>query len=292
MKKIVLILLNIFIAITCFSQVKSNEAELERLELQLGTIQGVLKTLYHANPYGGSDDDERLSYAFEQYRDSLQASFYSILKQICSIDTAMEYEFPLLGKYVDVVKSLDNKVRIFSRDTYTGGTAPVLCSYIQYVSGDSTKIEYMPIMGPDSKYDPEDMGLYYDKIYTFPYKGETYYLAAGYTKLSTASVCSDLRALSISNDYIKNKPIFKTGNNTTDYLRIRYYKDNCNYAEGMYLSSYPYPRIIFDETEKIVLKPDKSLDDESILEETQGKVITYKWENGLFVEYPAKEGKK
>jgi|GEM_PF-693691 len=295
MKKLLLLSFNILISIICFSQIEERRCELERLELQLGTINGLLKTLYHVNPYE-SDEDTKLSEAFESYRDSLQASFYLILEQICHIDTAMEYEFPHIDGHIAIIKSSDNKMRIFSRDAYTGSVLPQLCSYVQYLSDDSAQFEYMPDIGDDNKtisaFDASSYSSYYDMIYTISYNNKTYYLLAGEDKYLSHIIGCDLRAVSIDNHGIRNEPIFETDSGIRNHLHASYLFDNeYDYGQRMYIGNYSFPRIVFDAEEEIVLLPETYTDEWSHKQLT-GRIIIYKWSNGIFIEDNIMEAKK
>lgn len=279
------LLINIFFTLMCISQEKDRCAELTSLEMQLVLIQDTLSAYANKNPYK-YEEQEELYNAFESYRNSLQNSFYSILKQICSIDTAMNYAFTDLSKYVTIVNSPDGKMRIFSRDTYAGGSIPYLCSYIQYTFEDSAFFEYLPELYSENEYifdNSESMGLNYDIVYLFQDAEKIYYLLAGESSLAaTVNICV-LRAISIDADGIKNELIFKVDSDTINYLSVSYMTYNeFSYDQPMYIGDSLFPRIVFDTYNQVVLKPEVSYSKECTSGQLTGEVTSYKWRNNVF----------
>lgn len=120
------------------------------LEKQLCSIQDTLYTLR-----------QNYSYTNDDYCDSLQNSFSILLEELCTADKGMKYDFRELRKkerQFTMAVSTDGDMRIFSRNTYFGGSMPLFASYIQYK--DKEQSYFFDINEDD------DMGICYKRYGT------------------------------------------------------------------------------------------------------------------------------
>ena len=118
----------IFCIVFCFWAMKTTMAQSDNnlfaLEKQLCFIQDTLSILRQNYPY--TDDN---------YCDSLQHRFSILLEELCAVDKEMKYDFIELRKkerQFTMAVSVDEDMRVFSRNTYFGGSMPLFASYIQY----------------------------------------------------------------------------------------------------------------------------------------------------------------
>ncbi len=96
-------------------------------------------------------------------------------------------------KGMDVATSPDGLLRIYSWDTWTGGTMHFFDHVIQFKTGNNTQTLVMPSEGES------DSGYYYPKIFTTKLNGRTYYLVDFEGIGSTKYVGEGIRIFAIEN---------------------------------------------------------------------------------------------
>ena len=234
----------IFCIVFCFWAMKTTMAQSDNnlfaLEKQLCFIQDTLSILRQNYPY--TDDN---------YCDSLQHRFSILLEELCAVDKEMKYDFIELRKkerQFTMAVSVDEDMRVFSRNTYFGGSMPLFASYIQYK--DKEHLYFFDIN------EDNDMGICYDTAYPLVV----------------------MKAVSCANGELKKEIIFVSGNQQTDYLSIsyRYVKDNID--TRLFISgNLTFPRIVYVETQEEILKP-VTVRDKDDIKYIGGEIDVYKLE--------------
>lgn len=234
----------IFCIVLCFGAVEVTIAQsdnnLSSLEKQLCFIQDTLYTLRQNYPYTNDD-----------YCDSLQNRFSILLEELCTADKGMKYDFRELRKkerQFTMAVSTDGDMRVFSRNTYFGGSMPLFASYIQYKDKEHT---YFFNINNDN-----DMGVCYDTIYSIEASDKRYYLLSGTSQIATAYPLAVMKAVSFANGELKKETIFVSGNQQKDYLSISYRFAEDNIDARLFIgNNFTFPRIVYLGKQKEILKP-------------------------------------
>ncbi len=129
----------------------------------------------------------------------------------------LNYSFRSLKEYLDIVTSRNKSFRIYSWDTYTGGTMHIFYGVAQFIGND--KNVHTQVLGDTSVGDP---GLSYLTIYTFNNKGFVYYLCIGDGRYSTHELGQDIRIFNITSDQIKPANIIRTKSGLTNLIHLNY----------------------------------------------------------------------
>lgn len=234
----------IFCIVFCFGAVKATMAQsnndLSALEKQLCFVQDTLYTLRQNYPYTNDD-----------YCDSLQNRFSVLLEELCTADKGMKYDFRELRekeRQFTMAVSTDGDMRVFSRNTYFGGSMPLFASYIQYKDKEHS---YFFDINEDN-----DMGICYDTVYSIQASDKRYYLLSGTSQIATAYPSAVMKAVSCANGELKKETIFVSGNQQKDYLSIsyRFAKDNID-ARLFIGNNFTFPRIVYIGKQGEILKP-------------------------------------
>lgn len=234
----------IFCIVLCFGAVEATIAQsdnnLPSLEKQLCFIQDTLYMLRQNYPYTNDD-----------YCDSLQNRFSILLEELCTADKGMKYDFRELRKkerQFTMAVSTDGDMRVFSRNTYFGGSMPLFASYIQYKDKEHT---YFFHINNDN-----DMGVCYDTIYSIEASDKRYYLLSGTSQIATAYPLAVMKAVSFANGELKKETIFVSGNQQKDYLSISYRFAEDNIDARLFIgNNFTFPRIVYLGKQKEILKP-------------------------------------
>lgn len=254
----------IFCFVFCFIAMKDAKAQsgndLSALEKQLCFIQDTLYTLR-----------QNYSYTNDNYCDSLQNRFSILLDELCTADKGMKYDFRELRKkerQFTIAVSTDGNMRVFSRNTYWGGTMPLFASYMQYKDKEQS---YFFDMNDDN-----DMGICYDTIYSIQALDKSYYLLSGTSQIATAYPLVVMKAVSCTNGKLKQDTIFVSGNQQKDYLSISYRDAEDNIDARLFINSnFTFPRIVYIGTQEEILKP-VVLKDKDDTEYVSGEIEVYK----------------
>ncbi|MFK1910745.1 hypothetical protein ACIXN6_00070 [Bacteroides fragilis] len=254
----------IFCFVFCFIAMKDAKAQsgndLSALEKQLCFIQDTLYTLR-----------QNYSYTNDNYCDSLQNRFSILLDELCTADKGMKYDFRELRKkerQFTIALSTDGNMRVFSRNTYWGGTMPLFASYMQYKDKEQS---YFFDMNDDN-----DMGMCYDTIYSIQALDKSYYLLSGTSQIATAYPLAVMKAVSCTNGKLKQDTIFVSGNQQKDYLSISYRDAEDNIDARLFIdSNFTFPRIVYIGTQEEILKP-VVVKDKDDTEYVSGEIEVYK----------------
>jgi hypothetical protein len=151
----------------------------------------------------------------------------------------------LIEQGMSIATSADQRLRIYSWDTRTGGTMHFFSSIVQYKTSNRVKAKiYFDACADDNE---GDSGVWYDSIYVMRTPAITYYLALSHSIYSSIGRTSQLTAFRISADtLIPNIDLFKTEEGVSDYMGFEY---ELNYK------SKNRPGFGFDLINKIIRKP-------------------------------------
>lgn len=260
----------IFCIVLCFGAVEVTIAQsdnnLPSLEKQLCFISDTLYTLRQNYPYTNDD-----------YCDSLQNRFSILLEELCTADKGMKYDFRELRKkerQFTMAVSTDGDMRVFSRNTYFGGSMPLFASYIQYKDKEHT---YFFNINNDN-----DMGVCYDTIYSIQASDKRYYLLSGTSQIATAYPLAVMKAVSFANRELKKETIFVSGNQQKDYLSISYRFAEDNIDARLFIgNNFTFPRIVYLGKQKEILKP-VVVKDKDDTEYVSGEIEVYKLERSKY----------
>ena len=256
----------IFCIVFCFWAMKTTMAQSDNnlfaLEKQLCFIQDTLSILRQNYPY--TDDN---------YCDSLQHRFSILLEELCAVDKEMKYDFIELRKkerQFTMAVSVDEDMRVFSRNTYFGGSMPLFASYIQYK--DKEHLYFFDIN------EDNDMGICYDTIYSIQALNKRYYLLSGTSQIAAAYPLVVMKAVGCANGELKKEIIFVSGNQQKDYLSISYRDAEDNIDARLFISgNLTFPRIVYVETQEEILKP-VTVRDKDDIKYIGGEIDVYKLE--------------
>lgn len=267
----------LFCIVLCWGTLKGVTAQsnndLSALERQLCSIQDTLRAL--RQNYSSCADETRETY--EACADSLQKRFGVVLEQLCTADKEMKYGFDELKKterQFTVAASADGTMRVFSRDTYWGGSAPLYASYIQWK--DNGQSYFFDIN------EENDMGLCYDTIYSIQASDKRYYLLSGTSQIAAAYPLAVMKAVSFANGELKKETIFVSDNQQTDYLSISYRFTEDNIDTRLFIGNDDvFPRIVYLGKQKEILKP-VVVKDKDDTEYVSGEIEVYKLERNKY----------
>ncbi|MDB5023868.1 MAG: hypothetical protein JWP78_1623 [Mucilaginibacter sp.] len=129
--------------------------------------------------------------------------------------STISYPFSSLKKeHLDIVSSDDGLFRIYSWDTWEGGTMHDFENVLQYKSGGKSNSILDTVKSGD------DYVYYYSNLYTMKVKAKTYYLAVYGGIFSTKDVSEGIRIFTIGNGKLNDAKLIKTPtgmNNKIEY---------------------------------------------------------------------------
>lgn len=144
--------------------------------------------------YENSDENFRF--------DSLRAELKTHIASILSSSNSFEYPFDSLSNYVTIIKSNDNKLRIFSWDELTGGSWHDMAVIVQYkTSNQGVKIQWI-----DSDISEEAKG-YTDaiqfEVHDVEINKKPHYLCFGWGTYGSGHHHNTILIFSLENDSLK-----------------------------------------------------------------------------------------
>lgn len=130
------------------------------------------------------------------------------------------YPFDALKEdHIHIVTSEDNLFRIYSWDTWLGGTMHDFTNIFQYSTGDTVhaRTTYDTI-APDGQYTP-----FYSAIFTLKANNKTYYLAVNNGVYSTKDASQSIKAFTIENGTLNDTiKLFNTPTGMLDQLDVNF----------------------------------------------------------------------
>jgi hypothetical protein len=214
-------LICLFLSISAFAQTpKAIEIDLLRL---FKKIDSNSPEIDKAN----DDFAKKLKYYTEKYPATLDQPFESLKKE-----------------HLDISTSTDGLFRIYSWDTWTGGTMHYFESLFQYKARRETKT-----LLDLSKAVVDDRPNYHN-LYTFTAAGKSYYLAVWRGIGSTKDASAGITCFTIENNELKRSKILKTSSGLHDELAYWY-----NFFSVVDIDFEKRPDISFDNQSKTIYLP-------------------------------------
>ncbi|MBX7227038.1 MAG: hypothetical protein K1X55_13475 [Chitinophagales bacterium] len=168
-----------------------------------------------------------------------------IFELLSENDSTLEYDFTSLKETgVYVCTSEDKKFRIYSWDTYTGGTMHFFNYIFQYSDGRAVYTLRPTI-------EEGHPARFYSKIYTFVNKGVTYYFGIGNAILSTSEVTQSIATFQIDGDELRDDvAIIKTDSGLKNGISVPF-----NFFSVVDRPERPVQLIKFDSKKNIIYIP-------------------------------------
>ena len=172
--------------------------------------EDLLKSFKKIDYYSKKNDDEKIQIANDEFEKNLK-------DYTEKYPSTISYSFDALKKqHLDISNSTDGSFRIYSWDTWTGGTMHAFENIMQYKSaGKVTSIIDRPKKEGDYIHN-------YNKIYTFINKGKTYYLTVYLDVASTKDVSNGIHIFTIENGKIADAGLIKTRSGVHSDLHYDY----------------------------------------------------------------------
>lgn len=153
--------------------------------------------------------------------DSLQRANNFILETIVkhgrSNEAFLIFPFDSITDDLTITTSEDQSLRIYSWDTYTGGTMHIFYAVAQFFGGDKKVYTKMLSDTTDA-----DAGLWYSDTYTFNNKGKKYYFCIGNAIYSTHDLAQQIEVYTTNNNTLVRAPIIKTKTGLTSSIHVDY----------------------------------------------------------------------
>ena len=183
-------------------------------------------------------------------------------------DSTLTYTFAdLKAAGVYVCSSEDKKFRIYSWDTYTGGTMHFFNYLYQYSDGANVYTYRVSI-------EEGHPARFFSKIFTFVNGGYTYYFGIGNAILSTSEVTQSIHTFQIDGDELfDDVRIIKTGSGLKNSISVPF-----NFFSVVDRPERPVELIKFDNKKKTIYIP-LVKEDGTVTE----KYIYYKFDGNYFV---------
>jgi len=171
--------------------------------------------------YYSKQFDQKIAIALEKYPETFK------------------YPFPEFKKHGFVATSTDGVFRIYSWDTWLGGTAHIFNNLIQYETGG--KIQFSTIEGGYG---------FYPVVFTLKTKTKTYYLANGHGIFSTRDSGQSLEAYTIEKGQLLPVELFKNRAKLSHSISIEF-----DFFSVVERPERPLKLIKYDEVKKIIYVP-------------------------------------
>lgn len=215
---VVKILAFVFLTTPAFTQ------NLDAIEKDLvetyASISSFFRIDYDSLQYYSQRFDEKISTYLEKYPATFKHPF-SQLKERCFITT-----------------SEDGLFRIYSWDTWLGGTAHIFKSIAQFQSGEAIFLEEIGGMG------------FFSEIYTVKTRQKTFYLAVSHGIFSTADAGQSLEAFSIEQNELRPVELFNTKGKMSNSISFEF-----DFFSVVERPERPLKLIKYDEKKKVISIP-------------------------------------
>ena len=144
------------------------------------------------------------------------------LKNIATDVRSIGAKFPLAeNRGLINITSDDNRLRLYSWDTWTGSTMHYFDALAQYNIGGASVARILNDIS-DAEHTP-DPGSYFSEINSIHTSdGRSVYLVSDYTIASKNEKANGIKAYMIDKGELKNVPFFKTRKLTTNYIDFVY----------------------------------------------------------------------
>ena len=222
-------LLFLFIPVFSFSQKQS----LKQIELDLLEASNKLFSFYQPHE----------SDSLFKYSELLKNKAIELLSKN---PTTLKYPFQMLidSNAFEIVTSEDSLFRIYSWDTWTGGTMHFYD--IVYQFSKNGKVYTEPVMSEEG-----DGGAFYSEIFTLKTGTITYYLAVSNATFSTKDAAQSIEVFSIENNNLnKQVKLIKTAEGMTNRIGFEF-----DFFSVVDRPERPLKLIKYDKNKKIIYIP-------------------------------------
>lgn len=177
------------------------------------------------------------------YSDKFETGFTKLIQ---NNPATLNYPFKKLvdSNFCDVRTSIDGNFRIYSWDTWTGGTMHIFETIYQWKSNGKvfTKIP---------KYDEGEAGSFCSKIFTVNINDRTYYLAVTNGIFSTKDAMQSISAYSIEGSkLVDTVKLFKTKTKKLNSIDVEF-----DFFSVVDRPERPLELITYDDKQKIIYVP-------------------------------------
>lgn len=205
MKNIIFIALFSFLTNNLFSQAISNQVIEKDLQL---TYERILSD--RLNP--DADALVKRELANKEFKEKL-------FKYVSSNPNTLTYNFDSLRKLnIKIITSNDNLFRIYSWDTWLGGTMSDFDNIYQYKSTNSTIVK---LQDDINQFRKSDYTPFYSQIFTLATNNKTYYLAINNGIYSSKDASQSIKVYAIDNNMLVDTiKLFKTNSNVLNEINV------------------------------------------------------------------------
>jgi hypothetical protein len=156
------------------------------------------------------------------YFDSIEIENQNFRKKInlniCNNPNSINYNFDSLKQNIHIVNSEDGKLRIYSWNTWLGGTMEDYESVFQFKYKDSVYSTRNQVVLEEK--DENYLG-FYSQIFTLKTENKIYYLTIENGKYSSKDISQSVKIMSIENNILNDSiKLFKTSDGVVNSLNI------------------------------------------------------------------------
>jgi hypothetical protein len=260
LKQSLIILTFVFSIVHSFGQKMSNKAIENTLNKSYGKI---LSYWEDTRSKGGEAAEDSLERQDSLFRTQLQ-------RYTLKYPQTLNYSFDTLQNNVNIATSTDKLFRIYSWDTWEGGTEHDFENVFQYKSGN--KVYSYSVY--DTSFGEDIYVPYYTNIYTLKSNDKTYYLAIACCIYGTMDQGESIKIFDIEDNHVKDVKLIKTSTHFTNEISFSY--------DFLKMTGWPnkYSNLIkYDaNTEKIYIPIVNDDNDEKVT----NKFIVYKFNGNYF----------
>ncbi len=148
---------------------------------------------------------------------------------------------------VDIASSEDGLFRIYSWDTFTGGTMHFFDNVYQYKSGEKV----YSYASPKDTAEGGDPGAWYSDVYSLKTNDKTYYLGHSHSIYSNIENAETIKFFSVENNILNdNLKLASTYAGLENYIGLQYDLSKINYN-----GEYPLKLISYNNDKKTINVP-------------------------------------
>lgn len=152
--------------------------------------------------------------------------------------TTFKHPFTQLKEHCFITTAADGLLRIYSWDTWLGGTAHIFSSIAQFQSGESIFLDEIGGMG------------FFSEVFTVKTPQKTYYLAVSHGIFSTADAGQSLDAFTIEQNELRPVELFNTKGKMSTSISFEF-----DFFSVVERPERPLKLIKYDEQKKIISIP-------------------------------------
>ncbi len=154
----------------------------------------------------------------------------------------------MLQQNINIVTSADNLLRIYSWDTWLGGTMHIFENIFQFKSADNI---YTKFNSETSTFGEDEYVPFYSQIFSLNENNKKYYLAVENGIYSTKDVSQSIKAFAIENNSLNDTlKLFKTRTEMLNKLEV-----NFDFFSVVDRPERPVRLIKYDPKKKIIYIP-------------------------------------